>query len=357
MIALAVATMIDAGAVEPRRHVFVASGGNIATLVLARAPFTSAQLIALRDTTARLGFDVLVDPDREPRSDVLRALMTATDRHRLDQVAGSAWLDLTVPTDERPFFFNQLRFRNIPAVLPRLLRNEIGSGVFRGNLIASIALVLVVIVAAIAVVCTIIVPLRHATRHAPPGLVAAGTTYFALVGGFMFAEISLLQYFGVFLGHPIYAMSVCLFSLILSAGLGSLASDRVALNTAPRITVWAGLVSGYLFAAQALLPGIFAAMSSGGVTMRIAVSLAVLMPAGVLMGFAFPTGMKIVDAINREPAAWFWGINGATGVLASTLAVMVAIALGINVTMMLAAACYLLLVPAALSLLKQAANR
>ena len=227
MIALAVGTMIDAGAVEPRRHVFVATGGNIATLVLARTPLTLAQLTALRDATARLGFEVLVDPDREPRSEVLRGLMAATDRDRLDRVAGSAWLDLTVPTDERPFFFNQLRLRNIPAVLPLLMRNEIGYGVFRGNLVASIALVLVVIVAAIAVLCTIVLPLRHATRNAPPGLIPAGTTYFALIGtGFMFAEISLLQYFGVFLGHPIYAMSVCLFSLILSAGLGSLVSDR-----------------------------------------------------------------------------------------------------------------------------------
>jgi hypothetical protein len=78
------------------------------------------------------------------------------------------------------------------------------------------------------------------------------------------------------------------------------------------------------------------------------------MPAGFLMGFAFPTGMKMVNAISREPAAWFWGINGATGVLASTLAVMIAIAMGINVTMMLAGACYLLLIPAALALLRQA---
>ncbi len=354
MIALAIGTMIDAGAIDPRRHVFVATGGSIATLVLSRAPLSAAQLTALREATTTLGFAVLVDPDRDPDSDVLRSLVTATDRDRLDHAAGSAWLDLTVPTDQRPFFFNQLRFRNIPAVLPLLARNEIGNGVFHGNLIASIALVLVVIVAAIAVVCTILVPLRRAARDAPPGLVTAGTAYFALIGtGFMFAEISLLQYFGVFLGHPIYAMSVCLFSLILSAGLGSFASDRVRLNSKLRLTVWAALVSGYLFAAQAALPGIFAATSSGAAPLRIAVSLAVLMPAGFLMGFAFPTGMRMVESINREPAAWFWGINGATGVLASTLAVMIGIAMGINVTMMLAGACYLLLILPALALFRQ----
>ena len=36
----------------------------------------------------------------------------------------------------------------------------------------------------------------------------------------MFAEIALLQRFSVYLGHPIYSLSVCLFSLILASGLG-----------------------------------------------------------------------------------------------------------------------------------------
>ena len=80
------------------------------------------------------------------------------------------------------------------------------------------------------------------------------------------------------------------------------------------------------------------------------VALAVLMPAGFLMGFAFPTGMTLIEAVSREPAPWFWGINGATGVLASVLAVISGIAFGINVTMIAAGVCYLLLIPAALSL-------
>ncbi len=47
---------------------------------------------------------------------------------------------------------------------------------------------------------------------APRPLIAAGSAYFSLIGmGFMFAEISLLQYFSVYLGHPIYSLSVCLF--------------------------------------------------------------------------------------------------------------------------------------------------
>ena len=182
-------------------------------------------------------------------------------------------------------------------------------------------------------------------------MIGRGTAYFALIGiGFMFAEISLLQYFGIFLGHPIYAMGVCLFSLILSSGIGSLASGRYRLDTTGRITGWGTLVGAYLIAAQYVLPSVFASATASELPVRIGIALVVVMPAGFLMGFAFPTGMMLVERIDREPTPWFWGINGATGVLASVGAVMIGMAFGINVTMMLAGACYLALIPVALAL-------
>ena len=72
------------------------------------------------------------------------------------------------------------------------------------------------------------------------------------------------------------------------------------------------------------------------------------MPAGLLMGYGFPTGMRFISAVDRKPTPWFWGINGAAGVLASTVAVACSIAYGIGTTLALGAACYLLLIPAAL---------
>jgi hypothetical protein len=351
MIGLALATMMDAGAADPRRHVFVARAKDIATLVLSKSAFTPEQLTLLRAETRRLGFDVLVDPDGEPQSGVLRAMVAARDRAELDRAASSAELDLTVTTDNRPFFFNQLRFQNIPRMLLAMTRNEIPGGVLYGNLSASIVLVLIFTIAALAVVGTILLPLRAAARSASRQLIGRGTAFFALIGiGFMFAEISLLQYFGIFLGHPIYAMGVCLFSLILSTGLGSLASGVYPLDTSGRITVWGAIVGVYLIAAQYVLPAVFVIATAQALPVRIAIALAVVMPVGFLMGFAFPTGMMLVERIDREPTPWFWGINGATGVLASVAAVMIGMAFGINVTMMLAGVCYLALIPVARSL-------
>ena len=48
-------------------------------------------------------------------------------------------------------------------------------------------------------------------------------------------EIALLQRMSVFLGHPVYALSVVLFSLILWTGFGSMASERVRL---PALASW-----------------------------------------------------------------------------------------------------------------------
>ncbi len=347
MIGLGLATMMDLGVDDPRRHVFVARANRVATLVLSKSPFSAEDVRRLRDETERLGFGVLVAPGSEPDSEMLRRMVVARDLTALNAVARTAFLDLTVPTDQRPFFFNQLRFSDIPRVATRLARDELGDGVLRGNLIASIALVLILAIALVAVLVTVILPLRTVARAAPRPLLAAGTLYFSLIGmGFMFAEISLLQFFSVYLGHPIYAMSVCLFSLILSSGLGSLASGRVPLDTARRLALWGASIGGYFVVAQWNLTRLFEATTAYDIAVRVAICVAVVMPVGFLMGFGFPTGMRLVERVDSEPTPWFWGINGATGVLASVLAVMVGIAYGINVTMFLAGICYLTLIPA-----------
>jgi uncharacterized membrane protein YhaH (DUF805 family) len=66
--------------------------------------------------------------------------------------------------------------------------------------------------------------------------------------------------------------------------------------------------------------------------------------------------MMLVERIDREPTPWFWGINGATGVLASVLAVMISMSFGINVTMFVAGLCYLALIPTARALLALSAR-
>ena len=161
-------------------------------------------------------------------------------------------------------------------------------------------------------------------------------------------EIGLLQRMSVFLGHPIYSLTVVLFTLILATGLGSLLSDRIVLDGRLRFSIWAVLVGGYILGLPLWLPDLFPAFGGSGLLVRAAVCVAAIAPAGVLMGFGFPTGMRLISLIDRKPTPWLWGVNGAAGVLASIVAVACSIAYGISVTLMVGGICYLLLIPTTL---------
>jgi hypothetical protein len=85
---------------------------------------------------------------------------------------------------------------------------------------------------------------------------------------------------------------------------------------------------------------------------RVIVSVATIVPPGVLMGFGFPAGMRMVSSIDTRPTPWFWAVNGAAGVLAASTAVLTSIAFSINVSLFVGAVCYFLLGPVSLALKK-----
>jgi spermidine synthase len=360
MVGLGTAALLDAGITDARPHLFVANATNIATLVLSKSPFTVEQLRILHEAVRDGGFTELITPDRTPDSDLLRQTVESHDLASLNRVLGSTYLDLTVPTDSRPFFFNQLRLFDIPSqitLVRRLLKREAQAGTAAGNLVASAVLTIILLISVVAVIATILVPLRSAARECSRSLAITGSLYFSLIGmGFMLAEIALLQYFSVYLGHPIYSLGVCLFSLILASGLGSITSDSLKLNSRWKLLVWGSIVVAYLVVIVFILPSVFEATTNRERLVRVAISLAAIMPAGFLLGFAFPTGMRLVSAIDSQPTPWFWGINGANGVLASVLGVMFSMSFGINVTMLISAACYLLVIPTSLFLLGMRKN-
>src|SRR5262249_27615122 len=121
-------------------------------------------------------------------------------------------------------------------------------------------------------------------------------------------------------------------------GVGSMASERVRLTGAGKLVVWGGASACYLFALPFWLPPLLACVDGAGLFVRAGLCVLVLAPAGFLMGFGFPTGMRLVSAINTGPTPWFWGINGASGVLAASVAVVTSIAFSIDTTLRIGAA-------------------
>jgi len=348
LVSLAAATLFKRGVTEPRRHVFLAASGHIATLIVSRSPFSDADLVLLHRIAHDKQYKILLSPDGDPSSSMLGRIIVSGSAQELQRLTASLPLDLTPPTDERPFFFNQLPLFDPWRSITLALRLR-GTGVASGNITAMLTLSSLFGMSLLAVLLTIVYPLHPAIADVGRRLATSGTANFLLIGvGFMCGEMGLLQRLSVFLGHPIYSLSIVLFSLILTTGAGSLLSDRQPLNTRARFVLWGLATACYLSALPIYLPAVLHAGESAPLVVRAAISVAVIAPAGLLMGFGFPTGMRFINAVDPRPTPWFWGINGAAGVLASSFAVAVSIAFGIYVTFYASALCYSLLIPAGL---------
>jgi hypothetical protein len=355
MVSLAVAAMLEEKIADPRGHLFLAATNNLATLILSRAPLGAAELATLTETVDRLGFSVLARPNAPIASRALSQILAAQTPEALTQLSTAYDLDLSPAYDDRPFFFQQLRMTD-----PTAWRNAMNSqdGVVRGNLQAALTLATIIALSMMLVFVTILAPSLPAVRQVSPWIAALGSAYFLLIGlGFMFVEIGLIQRISVYLGHPVYGLSIGLFGIIVSTGIGSLLSSRVFVLSGRRLLLWAGTLGVYLALLPSWLSLLIDDFASASLPVRAAVSLLAIAPSGVLMGFGFPMGMQIVNGFDARPTPWFWGVNGAAGVFAAGLAVAVSIAFSISTTLWCGSICYLVLGPVAVMFMRRCATK
>ena len=140
---------------------------------------------------------------------------------------------------------------------------------------------------------------RARWQHGSPVVhVAPHLVYFAAIGfGFMLVEISQVQRLTIFLGHPVYSLSVVLFSLLLSSGPAvfqpALRLDR------PRPALIASCCLVCCCGFGVLTPIVIRQFEAASTPVRIAMSVAILCPIGFFMGMAFPIGMR--RALARRP--------------------------------------------------------
>ncbi|HYM03187.1 MAG TPA: hypothetical protein VET85_09595 [Stellaceae bacterium] len=346
VISLAMAALYELGVEDPKAHLFLAGQGKLSTIVISRAPLTAADIAGLRGAADRYRHKVLLAPDATPSQPVFRDLIAARSIADLETRAASYMLDFSPATDARPFFFNVLRLS--PVYIWQAYQMRL-TGVVHGNLIASITVLVIIVLSALFVGFVILLPALGAVRGVERRLAIAGTSYFLLIGlGFMLVEIAIIQRISVFLGHPVYALSIGLFSIILSTGLGSFMSEIFVLSTRRRLVGWAVLLALYLACWPLWFPALASAFEASEIAVRGLACVLAIMPAGILMGFGFPTGMRLANAVDARPTPWFWGINGAAGVLGAGIAVGCSITTSIDVTLRLGAVAYLVLAAAAI---------
>jgi hypothetical protein len=190
----------------------------------------------------------------------------------------------------------------------------------------------------------IVGPLAIAGR----GLLSGGwprwLAYFGCLGaGFMLIEVAILQRFVLLLGHPVYSLTVTLFSLLLGTGLGSFLSRAIPTDRlASRLRLALAAIVLTALGAALGLPLAIDATIQASLHVRMLAAIAMLVPAGALMGIALPAGVRLLTQREPDLVPWAWGMNGALSVLGATLAVFIAMNWGFFVTLLAGGSLYVL---------------
>jgi predicted membrane-bound spermidine synthase len=190
------------------------------------------------------------------------------------------------------------------------------------------------------------------TRATP--VLGAGMAYFIAVGaGFMFVELAMVQRLSVFLGHPVYAMGVLLATIVASAGIGALLSERITLTSTVRALALPLLCAVMALTFAFLVDIVAARMQESGRAARIAVTVLMVAPSGVVMGLFVPIGLRLTQRRHANDTPWYWALNGVVSVLCSALAVLVAITSGVHANFFIGSVAYLATAPALARLAQQ----
>lgn len=349
LASLAVASLLDRGVADPQQHLIMVTADRISTLLVSNDPFSAADVARVREAAKELQFNVAFAPDQPAEHTLLRQLVAARSLSDLAAVNEASRLNFAPPRDDSPYFFNMLKLRNAADafILPTGEDNPFMAqeqGVARGNLVATAVLISLLTCLAAFVVLTVLLPLWLAKRKGvfqPTDGLWQGAVYFSMIGaGFMFAEIALIQRLSVFLGHPVYGLGVLLFSLIAATGVGSYLSGRIELTRPGRLTVFPLVLIGLLLAYPAVATVVMREMTAASMLTKSLVSLLMTIPLGVVMGFFYPTGMKVVERLGKAQTPWYWALNGVFGTMVSGLAVFISIYFSITHNFILGAACY-----------------
>ena len=335
LVNLAYVALTEMGIKNPAEHIllstvdFFSKEGVIyndfgtGTIIVSKKPFKRNIVDRFMTLNDQYGFESVLAAGREKPSDFTK-LVSKTER---DAFISGHVLDISAPTDDNPFFFNMLK----PATLfkDNNIENE---GPLSTNLMAVKNLLFLLGIVILLSVFLIIIPILSKLKtNFRKSLFNNYSLYFVSIGtGFMLIEISLIQKFAIFLGHPTYSILVVLFTVLFFSGLGSFLSSAVR----KKLGV-AGIFSALLLVA--LIVGtinmfFLSSFSSWSITLRIVYSFTTMAMIGTMLGMPFPTGFSLLPKSRQDIAPWLWGVNGAASVVSSVLAVVISIFLGISAT-------------------------
>jgi predicted membrane-bound spermidine synthase len=295
------------------------------TMVKEKAEGSHAEITMLADNYVAAPFNKLFNNDNAIYSEYFSTTAAASNP--------------TIPTDDSPFYFAR---EQIPKQM---------------------IILLVTVVAISGLLSALLIYHARKTRLKLGSRSSFHILFAIFIGvGFMVLEVTFIQKFLLLLGTPIMALTVILFSILLSSGIGSYASGKL-FSTRPHRAVLTSIpiLACIIVIYFVYLPEVIASTISMELPYRVALTFGLLFPAGFLMGFQFPSLIKMASLVaiqkNKNNVVVFpydnyrdsknnnttllWGINIVASVIGTVLAAISAMIIGFNGNLLIGLGMYL----------------
>jgi hypothetical protein len=337
-------------------------------LMVKNTPFTPSEVNLVKERVAKSDAKVISMPGeytQPPYDKLLSGHASSTNNINYNQQQDSPVsydpnariLELKPPTDDSPFYFAKER---IPNQMLVLLETVIG-----------VSAILALLLLYYSKVNKRTIRPNTPSASASPSLLRFQIIFVILIGlGFIFLEITFIQKFLLLLGTPIMALTIILFSILLSSGIGAYLSGRLfKKNPYKAVVISIPLLAVTVLLYYGFLPRIIDSGIILELQQRITLTFALLLPAGILMGFQFPSITRMGSLSRSTPSSSYlrqernhdgsiagggdsgsgggedvtllWGINVTASVIGTVLTAISSMVIGFSGNLMIGFGLYL----------------
>lgn len=336
---------------EFSRHLVITTGyGSMPTFLVKRSPWTSDEIAAIRYFLSPAipdpkAYKIVYAPGEPEASNVPVDFFKVP----LDPQFQAAVPYKVFPlTDDRPFF-RDLR-KNLVRLEPdsegytppetaEFINASLRRFVPLENLHLYVLGGLSIIVASVVILVPLLIFRRRdlGRVHTVPALI-----YFSCLGaGFIIVELVLIFKFSLLIGFPVYSMATVLFTLLVSAGIGSYFSEYLSRRWGGRTIVLAVIAFGFAILSFVLLFPLLRDITLGmNQLARILLAVLFIIPIGIPLGMPFPLGMSELKSSAPNLVPWAWGVNGFMTVVGSLMSILLSMKFGFDLTIFVAVGFY-----------------
>ena len=344
LVSLAMDALARLGQNDPARHVMVVRDdtsklygwGAQDTVLISLQPFADADIARAKQLLSETKLEPVYLPG-DGSNTAFAQLLTSPNPPAFWR---SYRYDVSPVDDDRPFFFYTVQPRDLSNFV---MTANTASADYKVNRAIPLLFALIAVSIGATLLILLLPRLLLGTRLPKQKGVFLFLMYFLCLGaGYILIQVALIQKFVLLLGHPTYALTVIVFSMLVASGAGSFWSRRViAEDDARLMRVLAGvaaLVALLAFGAPALTAGAV----SWPLPAKMFITALAIAPAAFLMGMPFPSGLRRLEERHSPSVRWAWSLNAAASVLGSGGAIVLAIYTGLQATLLFGGALYLI---------------